>query len=775
MAKRPTNTTIKLGKALVLNRWVLHQFGVDALESLVDGDLKRSIYEGFDAENKSNIHNYLLHRLPSFNTVTKDDLIRWDQHIVRHTLAISESRNEVLKWKYFQYITLLFTELYLERYFKDPDALLQDLNEYVDQWNDPMNEQVRNTSGHVCDPFTPQEINKIAYWNATGSGKTLLMHVNILQYKHYVERFGIKKGLNKVLLVTPNEGLSQQHLEEFKQNGIQAELFSKSAGSAFSGETVEVVEISKLAEESGEKTVAVEAFETNNLVLIDEGHRGVAGDQWKTRRDELSANGFAFEYSATFGQAVSAANGKKRTELTQEYAKSILMDYSYKYFHEDGYGKDYRILNLPSDERAEQKRKYMTGSLLAFYQQKMAYRDHPRWAAVYRVSDPLWVFVGGSVNAVRKVGGITTSDVLEVVRFCKQFIAEPKKSKQHLEELLSGNDGLLDQAGKSVFTGFYYYLQKQNINVETLYADILESVFNNTLAGADVYVDRLKGQDGELGLRVGNADYFGVVNVGDEKKLWDLCQANGIDGQDKDFTGSLFHDINQKGSRINLLIGSKKFTEGWSSWRVSTMGLLNIGKSEGSQVIQLFGRGVRLKGYELSLKRSQRLDQDQRPESKLPKDLPILETLNVFGIQADYMQHFKQFLQEEGLAPKDGRFISVEVPTMINIDLKSSKLKVLQLRENVDFRKDQMIPLVYDAGIGKGSVRLEWYAKLQQLVSAGGVADVEVHYNTPLNEQHLAFVDWDEVYFALQRHKNERIWNNLGIQRQGMKGDRASP
>jgi len=50
-----------------------------------------------------------------------------------------------------------------------------------------------------------------------------------------------------------------------------------------------------------------------------------------------------------------------------------------------------------------------------------------------------------------------------------------------------------------------------------------------------------------------------------------------------------------------LLIGSKKFSEGWSSWRVSSMGLMNVGKSEGSQIIQLFGRGVRLKGYQFSL------------------------------------------------------------------------------------------------------------------------------------------------------------------------------
>ncbi|MCV4754643.1 hypothetical protein OFC37_34790, partial [Escherichia coli] len=70
---------------------------------------------------------------------------------------------------------------------------------------------------------------------------------------------------------------------------------------------------------------------------------------------------------------------------------------------------------------------------------------------------------------------------------------------------------------------------------------------------------------------------------------------------EKAFSGTLFRTINDETSTINILIGSKKFTEGWSSWRVSTMGLMNIGRSEGPQIIQLFGRGIRLKGKDFSL------------------------------------------------------------------------------------------------------------------------------------------------------------------------------
>jgi len=70
-----------------------------------------------------------------------------------------------------------------------------------------------------------------------------------------------------------------------------------------------------------------------------------------------------------------------------------------------------------------------------------------------------------------------------------------------------------------------------------------------------------------------------------------------------EFSPSLFDAVNARDSAVNFLIGSRKFTQGWSCWRVSAMGLLNIGVNEGTQIIQLFGRGVRLKGKEYSLKR----------------------------------------------------------------------------------------------------------------------------------------------------------------------------
>src|SRR5207248_2743398 len=112
------------------------------------------------------------------------------------------------------------------------------------------------------------QLNKLAFWMATGSGKTLLMHANILQYQFYLAKYGRRHELNRILLLTPNEGLSQQHLREFEISGISAELFNKEGQGLFAGTSVEILDIHKLKDEMGDKTIAIEAFEGNNLVLV---------------------------------------------------------------------------------------------------------------------------------------------------------------------------------------------------------------------------------------------------------------------------------------------------------------------------------------------------------------------------------------------------------------------------------------------------------------------------------------------------------------------------
>lgn len=759
MAKKKSSkkkeAPLRFDETLVLNQWMLSLFDVGSFEKLAE-ELRPLNREGLDENNVHRFHE-AMKVLWQFEEFPGDILLGYDQNIVKHTQRLSERRSEQLQWKYFQYLTLLFTEIYLDRYFRDPDKLLNDLNEHVKKFN------VDKSKKEQVPDFEPDDLNKLAFWNATGSGKTLLMHVNILQYQHYLELHGRTKELNRVILLTPNEGLSKQHLEEFHSAGLDAALFDKDAVGLFAGHDIEIIDVHKLREKMGEKTVAVDAFEGNNLVLVDEGHRGASGKEigaWLKARNKLCETGFSFEYSATFGQAMKASSNKS---LAQGYSKCILFDYSYKYFYKDGFGKDYRILNLADDSDEEKRILYLTACLVAFYQQRKLYGDHTNEFRPFLLENPLWVFVGGSVNAVRTQNKRKVSDVVDILLFLSEFVSNKSDTIKLLDRLISGKPGLLDSSNREIFATAFAYLSTLGASGAEAFDDIMKVVFNSS-STAKLHVEHLKGTDGEIALRFGDNEPFGLINVGDASKLCTLCETHTeLVVTDKEFSGSLFEVINNPDSTVNVLIGSKKFTEGWNSWRVSTMGLMNIGKSEGSEIIQLFGRGVRLKGHQMTLKRSSALD------VKSPQYIGFLETLNVFGIQAHYMRQFKEYLEDEGLPSNEDR-IEFILPVVKNLNGK--KLTSIRLKEGVDYKRQGSKPTLGDVPerLLKNPIAVNWYPKIQSQQSVGVIKteDVAQKDECKLEERHLAFMDIDAIWFQLQHFKNERSWYNLNLPRESI-------
>lgn len=737
-------------KRLVLNKWLFSLFGAEQFEDLAK-HLTDDNLEGFDEDNISKFVQVLILRLPVGSQLTKAQLLGYDENIVRHWKAMAEPRShggKLITPKYFQFLSLLFTEIYLERYFQDKEALLYELNAFLLKFNDGLKK------ADQVGEFKLNELNKLAFWNATGSGKTLLMHINILQYKHYLKKYGNARDLNRIILLTPNEGLSLQHLDEFKLSKMPAHLFRKDQTSRHLKQ-IEIIDIHKLKDDSGDKTVAVDSFEGNNLVLVDEGHKGSGGKEWMDKRNKLCEEGFSFEYSATFGQALKAANKPK---LTEQYAKCIVFDYSYRYFYKDGYGKDYKILNLSEETDQERKDLYLSACLLSFYQQVRLFEEGYNDLRPFNIHRPLWVFVGGRVNAVRTEQGQKVSDVTAILRFLSTFTKDKQASVAALDRILNGTDGLTDANGRSIFAATFGHLKIAKLTAEEIFSDILKRVFHSRTPGK-IHVEHLKGGDGEIALKLGEGnDPFGVINVGDAKQLWNLCdELDELVTIEKDFSESLFRKINDEDGGINLLIGSKKFTEGWNSWRVSTMGLMNIGRSEGSEIIQLFGRGVRLKGYEFCLKRSKEILGISKPDF-----ITTCETLNIFGVRADYMQQFKEFLEEEGLPTEVEEFV---LPAICN--LGKVKLKVPSVSDDVNFKKEKRTTLTTPPEVlTKRPFTLDWYPKIQAIVSEahkGAFADGEKHEIRRLKERHLAFINWDEVFFELVRFKNERSWYNFNL------------
>lgn len=379
---------------------------------------------------------------------------------------------------------------------------------------------------------------------------------------------------------------------------------------------MKVIEIHKIKKEVSSqdgKTIPVEAFGENNIIFVDEGHKGNTSDAktWVGLRKEIIGKyGFTFEYSATFGEITS------KEDTFNEYASSIIFDYRYKYFYEDGFGKDYNILNLKN--QSEYGDEYFTGAILSLYEQKLYYNNYKRQIKPFNLENPLMIFVGSSVS-----GKKNDSDVVQVIKFLARFVNEKEVFSKLIKNILTDKSALVDSFDRPLFSSKFPYLRNLIRNntklIEDVYEDITSILFHKKTSKVLQLIE-LKNAEGEIGLKF-DSDYFGVINIGDVSSFLKLVEGEQDDfyqvGQRSNFEQSLFHKIEKKNSPINFLIGSKKFIEGWSSFRVSSMGLLNIGKKEGSQIIQLFGRGVRLKGYENLLRRSYELNNENLISSRI--------------------------------------------------------------------------------------------------------------------------------------------------------------
>lgn len=777
---RKTAPQASFDDQLVLFRYFLHELKIDSLGAL-SVKLNSAEYEGFNESGGTYFCDYIA-RISKMKgaAITPEKLRLYDANICRHTRQVGEKRGG-LRWKYFQYVALLFTEIYLDRYFTDAEGFCADLNNWLST--------KRTESFGLIDfqPYTVDKLNKLAFMCATGSGKTLIMHMNILQFLHYfkrAKRMNSKLSINKVIVLAPNEGMSNQHLEELALSSIPAAMFQKDRGFTTRRDDVIVIDMNKLKEEGKIKTVSVDSFEQNNLVLVDEGHRGLSGDVWYDYRTRLSSEGFAFEYSATFKQALNAnaagntQKAKDERALMEEYGKSIIMDYSYKYFYGDGYGKDYRIYNLQGSVDAEHRHLYLVGCLMSFYQQMKLFETKTDELREFRIEKPLLVFVGNRVTAPVKSSGLSQAekelltDVEEVLVFLNTFLSNRALSIEHIRAVLNEDTGLIDGSGKELFYRDFQALQDifgQDMDPAVIFADILRIVFN-TDGNADeprLRLENIRQVSGEIGLKVGEyGDYFGVINIGDTSGLLKNCEQKGIIVSNEEFVSeSLFRSINAQNSKIKILIGSRKFTEGWNSWRVSTMGLINFAKGEGSQAIQLFGRGVRLKGYEGCLKRSRKLD----ASVKIPKHIELLETLTIFGVKAQYMEDFKSYLKQEG-TPTNETVHEFRLPVISRFsEVQGKKLHVIKVKDGANF-KQQARRLILDKPdqgflryLLKSKTIIDCRSKIQSIDSTFSfkIEAMPEEHILPANE--LPLLDMQRIFEELQQYKSEKRYFNISI------------
>lgn len=769
-SKERTLSVANFHETLILAKWAL-SFFADGSFDRIRAAISRERLEGIDAESgQTHFFNELTAgTLFNLGKIPAEKFAEYDRNIVAHWTAITEKRNaesgNALRMKYFQWLSLLVTELYLDYFFNRNLELLADLNAAVSGFN------AAGTGLPKLSPLKAENLNKVSYWMATGAGKTLLMHVNIRQYLHYA-----KREPSKIIVLTPNEGLTRQHLAELEQSGFfaaelrEGELTSRAAG-------VHVVDAGKLISDEGkskkgEKRMMAESFEGDNLVLVDEGHNGsTKGKDGERRRvrEQICRDGFSFEYSATFGQAV-IKNGKADNELRELYSKNILFDYSYKFFYGDGYGKEWNILNMPDDGNDSQLNAYLGASLLSFYQQRKFFDENAGTCARFGIEKPLCVFVGHEVNT-------DDSDVETVLLFLAKVLNEKAWCAELFGKLINNERVLTDKNGRNAFDQAFIALKNAEENGESVYASMLKRIFNTEVSARL----KLRPVKDEILLYAGTSKKpFGIINVGEGKLLGNLktkLAANPaafpIDIEPEEaFSESQFGKINEKDSTISFLVGSKKFTEGWSSWRVSTMGLLNVGVSEGTQIIQLFGRGVRLKGENFSLKRS-------TPEQRGNTDfLRKSETLNIFGVRAAYMDEFRKYLEEEGLSTEKD-ILELRFSPRKTFP-RGVKLKTLCLQDGYGlaqkkgFRAQETISLFEISEQIKREIKLpvaeycdfsfvQSFASLQTGGNAGNAVSVP---EAKLDFSAFPFFDWDKIYRRLMNYKAQQGYRNLELSKE---------
>ncbi len=802
------NTQKKLEDYIVLNKYMYSLFGKSEFNEL--RRILKNKPEGLNDQNQ-------YHFTEALKTIVvkpelKEMLDQYDENIQKYMEQINKKRFPKIELKYYQYLAILFTELYLDRYFNDFDNFYRELTSFASKFfstlynipaadvsnenkeeEHPLREEKKEKKTKASkkkkneieshkDPsisnekqtiktkksksleakppvITPLSMRKLVYWSATGSGKTILMHINMLQMKKYVNF-----NYDNFMLITPNEGLSYQHIQELDLSNIPNKKFdARRTLENWTGEApVKVIEITKIKDEVSSqdgKSVPVEAFGDRNIIFIDEGHKGNSSEAkvWKKNREEIAGHrGFIFEYSATFAEITATP------ELFNEYAASIIVDYHYKYFYEDGFGKDYSILNLKDNDLYGEE--YLTFALLSFYEQVIYYQRNKTALKPFNIENPLMIFVGTSVS-----GKQNNSDVLKLCRFLSDFINSAEKYQGFITNILNGKSSLTDENGVSLTQYKLQYLRKiitqEELTAKKIYEHILSQLFYTNGSTSMQFIE-IKNADGEIGLKFGNS-YFAVINIGDVSAFLKLIEAeknpNMIRAAPSQFEKSLFHQIEKPDSPIYMLIGSKKFMEGWNSYRVSSMGLINIGKSQGTQVIQLFGRGVRLRGYDHYLKRALFLMEENLIPNDviIPEDIQIVETLNIFGLNANYMMDFKMTLLNNGWENYEKVKLTIK-RSGINSQLFLPKLsKDPSLFTKEVFITNLKIPIAkYVMDLTSKVYQFESHIELRPDQKKKSIVEMKIP------EDILEVLDISELYLELLEYKRIKRYFNMYFTKQ---------
>ncbi len=473
-------------------------------------------------------------------------------------------------------------------------------------------------------------INRLAFYMATGSGKTIVI-IKLVELLSVAIRMGLIPKKN-IMFFSANENLIKQFEKEIEKYNRGKDYFKqidfknlKSVTNKDFHRAPKDSVINQITlfyyradlmndEESKENLLNYKDYWDNgeNYVILDEAHKG---NKSESKRQAifslLSLKGFLFNFSATFTEESDL--------ITSVYNLSV------GEWVKLGYGKESVLLkknNLNAfkdskDLNDREKEIALLKALLLLGMQK-------RYKIEGYFYDPLMLVFTHSVNVENSDAEIFFKTLARVIENDdgNDFL----KAKEDLLEEIKDPEFLFSDDKDQDYKVKVFKEGLKSMDFKGL----KEEVFYANSGHIEVIINPKNNQ--EIAFKLNTSDkVFCLIKIGDITE-WICEKLKSVKVVSKNLSfkeESYFSQIDK--SSINILVGSRTFETGWDSTRPSVILFLNIGLDDDAKklVKQSFGRGVRIESVKNQRQRLAYLDIDEAIKKDLKPNAAMLETLFV--------------------------------------------------------------------------------------------------------------------------------------------------
>ncbi|RVZ04636.1 restriction endonuclease subunit R [Helicobacter pylori] len=493
-------------------------------------------------------------------------------------------------------------------------------------------------------------INRLAFYMATGSGKTIVI-IKLVELLSVAIRMGLIPKKN-IMFFSANENLIQQFKKEIEKYNRSKDYFkqidfknlksvtNKDFYHAPKDSFIEKIALfyyrADLMNDEGKENLLnyKDCWDNGeNYVILDEAHKG---NKTESKRQAifslLSLKGFLFNFSATFTEESDL--------ITAVYNLSV------GEWVKLGYGKESVLLkknNLNAfkdlkDLNDREKEIALLKALLLLGMQK-------RYQTEGYFYDPLMLVFTHSVNVKNSDAEIFFKTLARVIE--NDDGSDFLKAKDDLLEELKEPEFLFSD-GKD--KGYKVKVFKEGLKSMD-FKGLKEEVFYASNGHIEVIINPKNNQ--EIAFKLNTSDkVFCLIKIGDITE-WICEKLKSVKVVSKNLSfkeESYFSQIDK--SSINILVGSRTFDTGWDSTRPSVILFLNIGLDDDAKklVKQSFGRGVRIESVKNQRQRLAYLDIDEAIKEKLKPNAAMLETLFVIATKSESVKAILD-LKEESSDP----------------------------------------------------------------------------------------------------------------------------